>query len=289
MIFTITSGFRYLLCGALISGFAGCSLLDRDEDIPSYIRISDISFTTNYNTEGSANEKITDAWVFMDGELIGGFELPCTIPILAEGEHRFIIRAGIKMNGTTTTRAIYPAIKGWDGILNLNRGQVVSINPNLQYFPGTEFVWLEDFDAVGTTFTDSGALIQNVFHLTTNPVEVLEGSRSGYARLDQDSFDLFVRSSLYFPDLNPAYSFVYMELNYRCNQPFSVGVQTREGEYRSVAVVGKSETWNKIYINFSDAINQQPASSGYSFYITMRKQDDIAEPYLFLDNIKVVR
>jgi hypothetical protein len=286
---SIISTFYYLFLTVLLCGFAGCKTFDRTEEIPAYVRISSISFTSNYPTQGTQNEKFTDVWVFMDGDLIGAFELPCTFPVLAEGEHAFVIRAGIKMNGTSTTRAIYPVVKGWEGTLNLNRGQAITVTPSMTYFPGAEFVWLEDFDAVGTTFTDSGALVQNVFHLTSNAGEAFEGPRSGYARLDQDSFDLFVRSSLYFPGLNPAYTPLYLELNYRCNQSFSVGVQTAQREYRSVVVIGASENWSKIYINLTDIINRPPASSGYSVYFTMRKSNDIAEPYLFLDNIKVVR
>ncbi|MCU0434388.1 MAG: hypothetical protein MUC87_13120 [Bacteroidia bacterium] len=265
----------------------GCKLFDRTEEIPSYLRISSVNFTA-LSGEGSSSHQITDVWVFMDNELIGAFEIPCTIPILAEGSHQFLIRAGIKMNGTTTTRAIYPAYKGWESSLTLTRAQVVSAAPSFQYFSGTDFVWLEDFDQPGQTYNDSGAIVQDVFHLTNNPADVFEGARSGYAKLDNDSFDLFIRSQ-FFTGLHPAASFVYMELNYRCDQPFSVGVMTRQYEYRNVVTVSPRSTWGKIYINLTDAVNQAPSSTGYAFYITQRKPDDVTESYLYLDNIKVLR
>jgi hypothetical protein len=266
---------------------AGCKLFDRTEEIPSYLRINSVNFNS-FSNQGSSSHQITDVWVFMDDELIGAFEVPCTIPILEEGSHRFLIRAGIKMNGTSTTRAIYPSYKGWDSTFTINRGQVVSVTPWFQYFPATDFVWLENFDEPGLSFTDSGAIVQNVFHLTQSPTEVFEGARSGYAKLDTDSNDLFIRSQ-FFTGLYPAPSFVYMELNYRCDQPFSVGIMTRQYEYRNVATISPRSNWGKIYINLTDAVNQAPSSTGYAFYITQRLPGDVSESYLYLDNIKVVR
>lgn len=285
-----TSAFILFLIIASAPFFSGCKLFDKTEEIPSYLRVSSVSLTT-FSGQGSSSHAITDVWVFMDGELIGAFEVPCTIPILAEGNHSFIIRAGIKMNGTTTTRAIYPTYKGWEGDLSLVRGQVVTLSPNFQYFPATEFIWPEDFEPPGTSYTDSGAVVQNVFHLisdTTDPTLVFEGERSGYAKLDTDSFDMFIRSP-FFGGLFPASSFVYLELNYRCNQPFAVGVMTKQFEYRTVGIVNANTNWSKIYINLTDALNQAPSSNGYAFFITMRKPDDMAESFIYLDNIKVVR
>jgi hypothetical protein len=267
--------------------FNGCKLFDRSEEIPSYLRISSVNFTA-LSGQGSSSHQITDVWVFMDDELLGAFEVPCTIPILAEGSHRFLIRAGIKMNGTSTTRAIYPSYKGWEGSATLSRAQVVSITPSFQYFPATDFVWLENFDEPGLSFTDSGATIQNVFHLTNIPADVFEGDKSGYALLDSDTNDLFIRSQFY-TGLYPAPSFVYMELNYRCDQPFSVGIMTRQYEYRNVATISPKSSWGKIYINLTDAVNQAPSSTGYAFYITQQLPTDVTQSYLYIDNIKVVR
>lgn len=101
----------------LLGFFTTCSIVDPAEDIPSYIHIDNITLSAIGN-QGSSSAAITEAWIFMDGELVGGFELPCTVPILAAGNHSFIIKGGVKMNGLTSTRAIYPSWKGWEGTLN---------------------------------------------------------------------------------------------------------------------------------------------------------------------------
>ena len=72
------------------------------------LQIDSVSLDTNYYEQGSNFKAITDAWVYVDDGLIGAFELPATIPVLAEGKHKLEIRPGIKLNGISSTRAPYP-------------------------------------------------------------------------------------------------------------------------------------------------------------------------------------
>ncbi|HEY0262319.1 MAG TPA: hypothetical protein VGB95_04790, partial [Chitinophagales bacterium] len=84
----------------------GCSM--PNNGIPVYIQIDSMSVQTNQSTQGSASSKITDAWLYVNGEQIGVFELPAKIPVLKSGDLRVSISAGIKDNGIANTRAAYP-------------------------------------------------------------------------------------------------------------------------------------------------------------------------------------
>ena len=54
----------------LFIGFiSSCRLIDQPEKIPSFIHIEDIAFSISNSLEGSQSEKITDAWVYVDGNL----------------------------------------------------------------------------------------------------------------------------------------------------------------------------------------------------------------------------
>ena len=66
----------------LISGVicSSCSKKDLEAEIPAYISIDDITLTTDLATQGSAAENITDAWVFINDNLVGVYELPATFP-----------------------------------------------------------------------------------------------------------------------------------------------------------------------------------------------------------------
>jgi len=53
-------------------------LINPAEPIPSYIHIDKIDLTTDYSSQGTSSNKITDAWIYVDNELIGAFEMPVT-------------------------------------------------------------------------------------------------------------------------------------------------------------------------------------------------------------------
>ena len=87
--------------------FSSCTKNQFKAEIPSYIYIESIDLETE-SFEGSDSQNLTDAWVTMDGNFLGAFELPCTIPILGDGAHEFRVSSGIKANGISATRIIYP-------------------------------------------------------------------------------------------------------------------------------------------------------------------------------------
>ncbi|MCK6641087.1 MAG: hypothetical protein L6Q81_13475 [Bacteroidia bacterium] len=279
---------RFSLAAALLGilPFAGCRIIDPAEDIPSYIRVNDIRLTiTDTITQGSGSENITDAWIYVDGNLIGAFELPCTIPVLEEGTHEVLIKAGIRQNGLESTRAIYPFYKGWEEQVTFTRGQIVTVSPVITYFPIVNFLWNCNFDAVGTNIDDvTGATWPNLLRDTL--LGGMEG-KCGFVELNADT-NLFYCQS--FEDFVIDNGFdVYLELNYKCNQPFVVGIKnaTNQETIPWIQVMPESD-WNKIYIRLNDAITASPGGSSYYVYIAMKKDDDVANPQLYIDNIKLL-
>ncbi len=278
--------FRPILVAVIAFSIAGCKILDPEEDIPSYVRISSISLTTT-TLEGTSSHRITDAWVYIDGKLIGGFEMPCNIPILAEGTHTILVLAGIKQNGLSTTRAIYPFYKGWESTITLTRGQILSLSPAVTYYPATNFLWICDFDQAGTNFDDtpsSGATFAGlVQEVTTGAFE----GESAYITLDEDTNLFFARCSDPYI-INNARD-VYLEMNYKSNQNFTVGIfNVVTSEYIAWVEVNFTYEWNKIYIRLNDAILTQPPGGIYHVYIAMKKSTVVSNPWLYLDNLKLI-
>ena len=58
-----------------------------------------ILFLISNNNQGTSSEKITDAWIYLNGNLEGVYELPATIPLHYEGYKNLVI---------------YQALKKWD-------------------------------------------------------------------------------------------------------------------------------------------------------------------------------
>ncbi len=277
-------GLYLLAIGAF--GFGGCTVFDPAEEIPSYVRINSIALQINNNLiEGTGSHKITDAWVYVDGQLIGGFEMPVSIPILAEGTHEILVLAGIKQNGLSTTRAIYPNYRGWTSTVTLTRGQVLNVSPVVEYYPVTNFMWMCDFDGAGTNINDQ-------FGPWPGRLQEISGAgafelESGYVTLDSDTTEFYAQSSQSYV-FNGSYD-VYLEMNYSCNQPFVVGIyNTTNGIYIPWCEVQTSTAWNKIYIRLNDALLTQSPGGIYHVYIAMKKSADVANPWLAIDNLKLI-
>jgi hypothetical protein len=267
-----------------IASLTSCSLFDTSEIIPSYIHIDKITFVPgDTNIQGSSSTNITDAWVYIDDHAVGCYELPVTFPVQYEGVHSIKIAAGIKMNGIAATRVAYPFYDFYDGTVTLTPKQTTQVNPTVKYFPGVSFPYVDyftnstqsDLDTVGNT----GAGIQYI----TGPL-AFWGGPSAYIRLGGDTISFMGQTRTTYL-LNADGHGKFIELNYKCNHPFVVGL-TRSGSPIPILGLNPSDNWNKVYINLTDYIN---LNGSYGIYIAMQKLGtDTETPELFLDNLKLV-
>jgi hypothetical protein len=266
--------------------FGGCSVLDPAEEIPSYLRINSISLQINNSViEGTSSHKITDAWVYVDGQLIGGFEMPVNIPVLEEGAHTVLVLAGVKQNGLSSTRAIYPYYRGWSSTVTFTRGQIVEVAPVVEYYPSTSFLWMCDFDGSGTNINDQFGPWPGRLQEITGPNAFEQ--ESGFVTLTSDTTEFYAQSSIPYT-FDGSYD-IYLEMNYACNQAFIVGLyNATNGAYIPWCEVGGSASWNKIYIRLNDAVLTQQPGGIYHVYIAMKKDETVANPWLSIDELKLI-
>ena len=175
-------GVFVLLATSLL--FTACELFDPEEEIPSYIYIEDVSLETE-TFEGSALDKISDVWVFVDDNLIGIWELPAEIPILSSGMTNIKVRAGIKNNGIAASRVQYPFYLIEDVSMEITPGQVDTIHPVVEYEDDLN-IFIEDFDAVGVQFDVDNAS-DTTLQLTQDPLLVREGQGSAVIYLGRST------------------------------------------------------------------------------------------------------
>ena len=98
----------FLLCILASAFFSSCNVINPATPVPSYIRVNSIKLYTDYSTQGSNSNAITDAWVFVDEQVIGVFQMPVNVPILYSGSHTVTIQAGVIVDGIAATRINYP-------------------------------------------------------------------------------------------------------------------------------------------------------------------------------------
>ena len=116
--------------------------------IPTYIKIDNIALD-----QGNTTSNITDAWIYINGQLQGVYELPAKFPVLEQGNTDIKVYAGIKNNGISTERATYPFYNPYTINTELSINSTREIKPeisikenisggdNLVYLDDLEFKW----------------------------------------------------------------------------------------------------------------------------------------------------
>jgi hypothetical protein len=277
----------------------GCDKFEGDQTIPSYLRIDSLGFNTDNDIQGTNNQKFSDAWIYVDDNIVGGFELPCSIPVLAEGVHKLEISPGIILNGISDTRAPYPVIEPiimYD--FNFITDSIIRAYGSTSYMSNVEFVWMEDFEDASLAIVESNASDTGIFrtypagaqgafideYSEYSGISYLDSSRT-YLQLVSDDGNgqgfVFDRGD-----------YVFLELNYRNNIPLVVGVyiklQDNTVEERSFLIINPSEDWNKIYVNFTPIVYETADAVNYKIYLEAQLVDLNDTGFIMLDNIKLL-
>lgn len=279
-----TPCFIVLSSGWFATFISSCNLINPSEGIPAYIAIDTFSFAASFG-QGSSSNRITDVWTFADGNIAGIYEIPKTFPVLDSGKTQLEINAGIWDNGIAETRVVYPFYYPDTVSMNLQPGKIYNIIPHFTYRPSTKFYFIEDFEA-GNLFDKIGGDTNMI--RTSDPEEVFEGSSAGAIYLDQDhnAYQGKTSESFVLTSGNP----VYVELNYKCDQEFQVGIY---GSVQGVTAflydwtINPKDYWNKIYLNMTNEVIQLKADE-YQILIKAVLDSTRTESHIYLDNIKLV-
>lgn len=241
---------------------------DQPEQIPAYLTIE--PFTVNAQGDASWH-KITDGWIYVNGEYLGAYNLPATVPFLVDGPGEVWLYPGIKENGILASPNIYPLLTRWESkTVQFNPGEKTIVKPDTRYdqsavfpfgigrgdFDGGSSIVLENRDddpATSFSITSDGAFAGKCVLMqvdTAHPlIQIATEKVSG----------LPVTGS---PE-------VWLEMHYKSDQPFYLSLlYSSNGGTESVYNVfafNPSADWNKIYLNLSDPL-MQTAASDYRLY-----------------------
>jgi len=281
-------GFLVLLIFSM--ALFSCQKQNLKPGIPAFIKIDTIYLATDYSTQGTCSHNITDVWVYVNEQRVGAFELPAMVPILMDGTAKLRLEAGIKVNGIATTRVNNPFYEPYiaEGF-NFVPDSVVSISPTTHYRQGVEFAWKEDFENNAISL-DTSNLSGNLDIVLSAQDEAFEGFHSGMIYLDT-TYN-FYEGATFEPFTVPIDgSPIVLEMNYKTDIVFEVGIFASSPSNvvkKPVLYVNPSTTWNKIYINLSDAILENNFTDEFKIYFRAGIYDEFTEAAVGLDNIKVV-
>jgi hypothetical protein len=287
----------FYILAALFIGmcFEACNIINPKEPIPTYVHIDSFQFVPgNHNIEGSSSHKITCAWVYYNNNPIGVFDLPATVPVITNGNSGLIsIIPGITVDGLNGYQSQYPFYAGDSATITSTPGQIITYLPKARYSSAAKFNFIADFEN-GNDFHsiigDTGIV------RVTDPSMVFEGTGSGYIDLltPNDSTVSVYQTSYTFPSGQG-----YIEINYRSNTLFYVGVEVFASDDKIILTstpdyiigINPSANWNKMYISLSDMSSKYLSlfpGSRFRLAIKAVVQDGQSSGYVLLDNIKYI-
>lgn len=281
---------KFYFATTLLLLLTACDIFDKEETIPGYVVIKEITLQTNEATEGANTHAILDATVFADDQFVGTYELPAAIPILQNGNTTLNISGGIKNNGLIDNRIIYPFYNFVLKDIELLPDVKTPVNPDstvtLEYFPNLNFE-IEGFEDVGIQFEAEDEDNAEI-NIISGPPEDVSRGQSLEVTLTPSNNVFFRRSTFDMTNL-PKGNAMYLELDYKGSVPLEVGIFTEDAPFAKVFAGGINPTdeWTKIYFEFTNEVARQTQNEQFEIYLESRSSSLTTEK-IYLDNIKFV-
>lgn len=280
-----------LITPVLLLCVSACNTINKSEPVPTYVKIDSVILDIeNPSTQGSSAHNITSIWMYYNNSPVGIFDIPCHVPVITDGEKGTLsVIPGITLNGLVDLQPQY-SFYTFDTItLVSNPGGTVNYTPVTRYTKAAKFPYLEDFE-VGNSFIPFTPELSDdtTIHRINDKSLVFEGGGSGYISLTTDFPYSESISNNGFPI---AVGESYVEINYKCNVPFEVGLYTTLSSgvdvYEYIMGVKSTDTWKKIYIDLATFRGNNPGTN-YRLMIKAALPGGSSSGHVLLDNIKVV-
>lgn len=253
-----------------------------------FLKVNSIHVSTN-SKQGSGSHKIVDLHLYVNGFFQGAYPVGSAMPIVSDNKQvKIEIVPGIKNNGISDTRVFWRIYKEVRIDTLVESGKTIERPLTFVYKESANFPWIEGFESN----TVSGYSIEKSPESQVRPrILQTENSFEGKyleIKLTGDTIIGQVQSSGEGYVLPKTNENVYLELNYRCNQTFVVGMITQTNQLKPIIYLKEQQDWNKIYIQLSTVLNTEPTSEKNKIYFRLLKESSDPDAWMHLDNIKLV-
>ena len=280
---------------ALSFGLSGCV---KNNPLPVWLEINKWTLNSNgaigVNDPKELTHNFSDVWVYVDGKVIGVFEVPCKIPVLISGNCKVSLYPAIKNNGLAAVKKIYPFAEPFETTLQLTEGETYVFNPITRYNTNTKFS-IEDFEGSSVTieketvYSSPGLELQ----IQNNPSI---GSWGNYGHLSLNTIDSLWIGLLPELTLPKSGAEVYLEFDYKNTSSILTGMIERQiggstvdhGGYTAIRQKPEELQWKKIYIDLKDVVSNTPNGITYRQYLKMSLDSGLSSSDVYIDNIKVI-
>ena len=171
--------------------------------------------------------------------------------------------------------------------VNLVPGESITLTPTVTYNSGVQFKWMEDFENASLSFLYHAASDTIVFKQNNS---VSTGLNSGEVFLDAN-MNFFEATSIAYNDIPRSLSPVYLEMDFKTNEPLLIGVY-HDNEQYGVVTLNTTDEWKKIYVNLTDVISAKQSATAVKVFFGIQATSSnpflTSNPNIFIDNIKLL-
>jgi hypothetical protein len=283
--------FLVAVVGFVVSCFInGCNVVNPAEKIPYFIQIDSVELEgSNYPKYGSSKQsKITEVWVYANNSLLGGYELPANVAVLADSGAEISVQAGVRVNGVSTQRKPYPFYNFFVSTINWPKATRQKIKPIFTYADRAEAMQNWDFES-SNPFIPRNAGIDEPMQATTTNDKVFEGVASGLWEVNNSlPYHELITNDVYTLAQGKEY---FMEFDYKSTCNFEIYALAKvTGQFQKILVSGvnKKTTWNKMYINLGAMVTQTGATE-FQYILRSALDSTQSAGEILIDNMKIMR
>lgn len=270
----------------------------KEESIPSYLQINSLVLNTTIAQGNNIND-FKGAYVFADGELLGVFELPATIPVHRIGSSKITVSPVIRENASGEKLYSYSSILPADSTMVFTPGKITTIhNFPVTYRTNTFFAWLEDFEDNSSTLVGISVPKGDTSLITTDAFDLMgrfSGPSKMYTALIQPS------DTLKYMDLGSFKTFqnvpfngsdVFLEFDIKTDVDIMLGIErtnsTKGSEYVPfLAIYSTGGNWKRIYANLVYETGGQPEDTEYQILFSGTFGPSLLLRKVQIDNIRL--
>ncbi len=273
----------------LILCFSSCDLVRSDEDQPIFLEIQDIELQTQ-PAQGENTHKIRDAWIVANGQDVGVFELPVTVPLIDEPPIDIRVFAGVRQNGMESFPIEYPFYSS--NVFTVDAAPLATVSKDLsvEYIDITNFELVEDFEVANAFNVDLDDFEGSYADIEEDPAD--PENFAGVLYADEENPVVEVGTGILFNGVDIIGRKPYLELDYKSDVPFTIGVRKFFGnvfQKEYIIVLKEKEEWNHLYLSLQEYL----ADSGLQSYQILLNMDlnglDAEEGRVYIDNLKLIR
>ncbi|PHR46177.1 MAG: hypothetical protein COA32_11505 [Fluviicola sp.] len=242
------------------------------------------------NDHGALTHNVTEAFISMDGQLLGAFSLPAKIPVIGEGSHSFILIPGVKNNGISATKRRYPFLQQYSASIELFKDDTVVMAPTTMYYKELTFK-IEDFEDATMDFEEGSGSTASL--VKGDDAQYLQwGNSYGEIQLN-DSNSLLSIVSEFVGSMPKQGAEVYLELDFlNTNSVLTSVISYGNGTYHDDPYIQlnpqDNPVWKHIYIDLKEIVSTRSTSPFNEVSFNMTLDEEGTNKFVLLDNIKVI-